>query len=112
MSAAHGSLRTRASLSLCKPEPVPVARCLRRADRLGGKEEPPPLHAHACREMQAAFERGGEAAARATARRIIEAVVGLADPREVERQQRSGVCERIVSVTSMLTPRDRLHFSG
>ena len=59
--------------------------------------------------MRAAFERAGEEAARATARRIFEAVVGLADPREVERQQRSGVCERIVSVTSMLA-RDHLRF--
>ena len=63
-------------------------------DRLGGRENPPPLHAQVCRAADAAHARGGEASAREVVRRLFEERVMLTDAREAEEQQRAGVCER------------------
>ena len=63
--------------------------------RLGGREEPPPLHAHVCRAADAAYTRGGEAAARVTVRRLFEEQVMLEDARQAEEQIFAGVCMRI-----------------
>ena len=70
--------------------------------RLGGREDPPPLHAMVCRAADAAHARGGDAAARQVVTRLFEEQVMLTDPAEVERQQRSGVCERIQAATRIL----------
>ena len=63
--------------------------------RLGGREDPPPLHAMVCRAANAAHAQGGEAAARKVVTKLFEEQVMLTDQGELERQQRSGVCERI-----------------
>ena len=63
--------------------------------RLGGREDPPPLHAQVCAAANAAYSRGGEAAARRTVKGMFEEHVMLTDEAEAERQQRAGVCERI-----------------
>ena len=70
--------------------------------RLGGREDPPPLHAQVCRAANAAFARGGEAAARRTVNGMFEEHVMLMDAAEAERQQRAGVCERIRAPSRIL----------
>ena len=65
------------------------------ADRLRGREEPPALHKHVCREAEAAFERGGEIAARQAIRRCFEEMVMLTDTKQIEFQQRAGTCMRV-----------------
>ena len=70
--------------------------------RLGGREDPPSLHAQVCRAADAASARGDDAA-RQTVRRLFEERVMLADAREAEWQQRTGVCERIRAAARVLS---------
>jgi hypothetical protein len=63
-------------------------------DRLGGREEPPPLHGHVCHEAQIAFELGGIDAARSCVRLLFENKVMLSDQKETDKQLRAGVCLR------------------
>jgi hypothetical protein len=72
------------------------------ADRLGGREQPPPLHAQVCRAADAANARGGESAARQTVRRFFDERVMLTDGSEVEAQLRAGVCERVRGPSRLL----------
>lgn len=77
--------------------------------RLGGREAPPPLHAAVCAAANAAFACGGEEAARRTVQRFFVETVMLTDRREVELQQRAGVCERITTAASTLERAAKRH---
>lgn len=70
--------------------------------RLGGREDPPPLHARVCADARVHGARGGDAAARRVVRRFFEETVMLTDATEIQAQLRAGVCERIQAPKRLL----------
>ena len=69
---------------------------------LNGRLVPPDFHSLANAAIRRAVHAGGPSAGRATARRLFEQQIVLADPAEAARQLAAGVCERISAPAELL----------